>query len=73
MTTDNTTPMVEIEPSTEVTVLDTLNWALHEISRAIALTNGGRDCSGPVWAAMHASKGQIELAVRKIQTGRKVA
>ena len=65
------TTEITIEPVKETTVHDKLAWAYEQVNKAISATDGGRECSGPVWANMQDCRRSIREAMQMLRDGRK--
>lgn len=62
--------MITIAPVRRLSLYDKLGFALSEINKAIESTDGGRECSGPTWSAMHDCRRSILEAMQMIRIGR---
>jgi len=63
--------MITVPPMPEATVHDKLAWAYEQINKAISATEGGRECSGPVWANMQDCRRSIREAMQMLREHRK--
>jgi hypothetical protein len=65
------TTEITIAPASEITVHDRLTWAYEQINKAISATEGGMECSGPMWANMQDCRRSIREAMQMLRDGRK--
>ena len=63
------TPMINVLPQKPMSLHDRLAFAYSSINKAIELTDGGRDCTTPVWSNMQDCRRIIREVMDRMRKG----